>query len=438
MNKKSYINHYLTLFKVTTLLFTLSSNSVWANIKTAQGTSSGRSPLTRTFTFSGDTQMKVTSSQPAYIVFSKARDNPNSGHFQSSEIDAPPNSLAPFNNWIYTQSLVETGYSFLGITCSSRPCPEMQLPLLLYPDLAYLNPTGKKDDDGGDIFALRNKPNVGISFQVGVRTNNIQEWVSAKNDGSFLKVLRAYFNTSDRTLFDLRAKFHLLTDFSSLSDDVTIESMNIRIGEIKLDTWRSESPDFFATRYVVQDVGKISIFFQIPKIILKKQQRQCTLNSAPVKPNPVKLPVVKKRELETQNEMGGTTFKLRVNCGDTTYNTANGKWLFPVVKVTFTGEDGTTNNGTNDLLRTKTGSGQATGVSLKIKRENGTETVKYGDASAQMGNAGQFELRKQPSPAGGEQNAEETFKVYYVKDPTKGILTEGKVNAAATFTMSYQ
>ena len=438
MNKKSYITHYLTLFKVTTLLFTLSSNPVWANIKTAQGTTSGRSPLTRTFTFSGDTQMKVTSSQPAYIVFSKARDNPNSGHFQSSEIDAPPNSLAPFNNWIYTQSLVETGYSFSGITCSSHPCPEMQLPLLLYPDLTYLNPTGRKDDDGGDIFALRNKSNVGISFQVGVRTNNIQEWVSAKNDGSFLKVLRAYFNTSDRTLFNLRAKFHLLTDFSSLSDDVTIESMNIRIGEIKLDTWRSESPNYFATRYVVQDVGKISIFFQIPKIILKKQQRQCTLNHDPVNPNPVKLTAVKKRELDTQNEMEGATFKLRVNCSDTTYNKANGKWLFPVVKVTFTGEDGTTNNGKNDLLHTQTGNGQAKGVSLRIKRQNGTDTVKYGADSAQMGNPGQFELQKQPSPTGGDQSAEETFKVYYVKDPTRGDLTEGKVKAAATFTMSYQ
>ena len=108
------------------------------------------------------------------------------------------------------------------------------------------------------------------------------------------------------------------------------------------------------------------------------------------------------------------------------------------MKVTFTGEDGTTNNGTNDLLRTKTGSGQATGVSLRIKRENGTDTVKYGSDSAQMNNPGQFELQKQPSPAGVDQDAEETFKVYYVKDPARGALTEGKVKAAATFTMSYQ
>ncbi|HHW5287438.1 TPA: fimbrial protein [Haemophilus influenzae] len=437
--KKSYINYRSVLLKTITLLLIFSSNLGWANIKTANAVSRGPSPITRIFTFSGDTQMKVTSSQPAYIVFSKARDNPNSGHFQSSEVNVQPDSLAPFNEWIYAQSLTETGYSFSGFSCTSNPCPQMQLPLLLYPDLTYLNPTGRKDDNGGDIFALRNKPNLGVSFQVGVRTNNIQEWVSAKNDGSFLKLLRAYFNTQDKTLFDLRAKFHLLTNFSSLGNDEVIDPMNVRIGEIKLNTWRSQSSNFFATRYVVEDVGKISIFFQTPKIILKKQQRQCSLDSNPVNPNPVKLPAVKKREFGTKNEIEGVQFKLRANCSNTTYNKANGKWLFPVVKVTFTGKDGTMNDGHNDLLHTQTGSGQATGVSLRIKRENGTETVKYGADSAQMGNAGQFELRKQPSPAGGDQYAEETFKVYYVKDPTRGgALTEGKVKAAATFRMSYQ
>ncbi|BBF13052.1 hypothetical protein NTHiID20_04480 [Haemophilus influenzae] len=434
MNKKSYINHYLTLFKVTTLLFTLSSNPVWANIKTANAVNSGLSPITRTYTFSGDTQMKVTSLQPAYIVFSKAKDNPNSGHFQSSEVNAKPNSLAPFNEWIHTQSL-ETGYSFAGFSCSSHPCPQMELPLLLYPDKAYLNPTNQKDDDGGIIFALRNNSKVGISFQIGVRTNNIKEWVSVTNDPIFLKVLKARFNSQDKTVFDLRAKFHLLTDFSSLGNDEVINPMNVRIGEIKLDTWRSKS-GFFSVKYVVQDVGKISLFFQTPKIILKKQQRQCILNST-YHNILVSLNGVKKREFETKTEIEGGKFQLRVNCGNTTYNRANGKWLFPLVKLTFTGENGTNNNGINDLLYTVTGNGQAEGVSLKIKRENGTD-VKYGIASANMGNPGQFELKNQPTSAGSGQSADETFKVYYVKDTKRGPLTEGKVNAAATFTMSYQ
>lgn len=437
MNKKSYINHYLTLFKVTTLLFTLSSNPVWANIKTAQAATGGSSPPTRTFTFSGDTQMKVVSSQPTQIVFSKARDNIDTTHIQSSEMGASANSLAPFNDWIYGSS-VETGYSFEGFTCVSQTCPQMQLPLLLHPDPSLI-PTGMKNDDGGDIFKLLNQPNLGISFQIGVKTNGILEWVSANSNVRFLKNLMVHFNSSVKTSFDLRAKLHLLTDFSSLrNDEITIESIDVRIGEIKLDTWRGQPGGFFGTKYVVQDTGKISIFFKTPKIILKKQQRQCTLNASPENIN-VSLMGVKKRELEERNEMEGGKFKLRVNCNHTTYNKANGKWLFPVVKVTFTGEDGTTNNGNSELLHTKTGDGQAEGVSLRIKRENSTDTVKYGLDSAQMNNPGQFELQKQPSPAGGDQYAEETFKVYYVKDPTRGgALTEGKVKAAATFRMSYQ
>lgn len=68
------------------------------------------------------------------------------------------------------------------------------------------------------------------------------------------------------------------------------------------------------------------------------------------------------------------------------------------MKVTFRGEDGTMNDGTNELLRTQTGTGQATGVSLKIKRDSGNgDSVKYGLDSANMNNHGQFELKKQPS-----------------------------------------
>ncbi|EFA28521.1 pilin [Haemophilus influenzae HK1212] len=128
-------------------------------------------------------------------------------------------------------------------------------------------------------------------------------------------------------------------------------------------------------------------------------------------------------------------FRLSVSC-DKEENKINGQYLFPRVMITFKGEQDTVNDGSSDLLKTQQGSGQATGVSLKIKRQNGTDTVKYVADSAQMGNAGQFALYQQPSE--GDKNAQETFKVYYVKDQTRGALTEGKVNAAATFTMSYQ
>ncbi len=105
--------------------------------------------------------------------------------------------------------------------------------------------------------------------------------------------------------------------------------------------------------------------------------------------------------------------------------------------ITFKGEQNTINNGSSDLLKTQTGDGQAKGVSLKIKRDSGNgDSVKYGPDSANMNNPGQFAVHQQPSEA--DRNAREIFKVYYVKDKTRGALKEGKVNAAATFTMSYQ
>ncbi|EFA27745.1 conserved hypothetical protein, partial [Haemophilus influenzae HK1212] len=80
-------------------------------------------------------------------------------------------------------------------------------------------------------------------------------------------------------------------------------------------------------------------------------------------------------------------FRLSVSC-DKEENKINGQYLFPRVMITFKGEQDTVNDGSSDLLKTQQGSGQATGVSLKIKRQNGTDTVKYVADSAQMGNAG--------------------------------------------------
>ncbi|EFA29525.1 conserved hypothetical protein, partial [Haemophilus influenzae HK1212] len=158
---------------------------------------------------------------------------------------------------------------------------------------------------------------------------------------------------------------------------------------IKLEPWGVDHWGSSRVSYRVQDLGSLNVQLNTPRISLIQQQRQCTLNSNEQN-RQVTLTSVKKRELDAKNEMEGGKFKLRVNCGNTTYNKANGKWLFPLVKLTFTGENGTNNSGINDLLHTQTGNGKANGVSLKIKRENGTDTVKYGTSSAQMGNAGQF------------------------------------------------
>nr|AAK28378.1 HifE [Haemophilus influenzae] len=431
----TYAKYFTPISKITFLFCFLLGNIAEANIKKAKLENGLGVSRTLTYNFEGDTQMNVTSLQPAQIVFSKAKDNPDRTHIQSSEMGAKPNSLAPFNNWIDAQSPTIIGYSFEGFTCSTYPCPVMELPLLFYPSMD-LTVTGGKAD-GGDIFKLKNQDNLGFSFQIGVIIKGITDWVPInKKDINFLKVLMANFNSTDNVVFKLRAKLHLLADFSSLSNDTIIEPMTIGLGNIKFNEWISTKKSFFDTQYVVRDKGKISVLFRTPKIILKKAQRQCTLNASQ---RDIKVPLksVKKRELEAQDEIKGGTFKLRVNCSDTKYNMVNGKWLFPSVKLTFTDENSTTNNGRNDLLRTQTGGGQATGVSLKIKRSNGN-WVKYGKDSPEINNPGQFALQKQPSSAGGEQSAEEIFEVYYVKDQARGDLTEGKVKAAATFTMSYQ
>lgn len=312
----------------------------------------------------------------------------------------------------------------------------MQLPLHFTFDNTTLEPTQMRSTDNQLIFKIRQYPEIGVSFQLGKNYKGNVEWLENQSgQGEFLlTTLQIHFGDSADVSFQLRAKLHLLTLPTS---DKNIPMMNLTLGKIRLQKWEVKNQGPARVSYIVQDLGSVNVKLSTPRISLMQQQRQCTLNSSQ-KNRVVDLTKVKKRELDTQDEMEGGYFKLRVNCQDTKYNKFDGKWLFPLVKLTFTGENETNNNGTNDLLRTVTGDGQAEGVSLKIKRENGTDTVKYGAASAQMGNAGQFELKNQPTSADGGQSADETFKVYYVKDTTRGTLTEGKVNAAATFTMSYQ
>lgn len=427
----TYAKYLTPISKIAFLFFFLMGNIAEANTKRANFTPDLRVNRTYTYTFDGSSNMIASATTPEQILFSKARDNSVNMPFFSN--NRQQSSI--FNHWINTTVSGHTGYSFQGFTCTN--CPLMQLPLYFTFDSTKLEATQIPSDDNQVIYKIRQHPEIGVSFQLGISRNGAVDWLDnqLQRDEFLLTTLPIRFGDTADVSFQLRARLHLLTLPSSSK---TIPMMQLPLGKIKLKKWEAKNQGVGRVSYIVQDRGSLDVQLNTPIISLIQQQRQCTLDSNPVNPNPVKLPAVKKRELDMQNEMEGTTFKLRVNCGDTTYNKANGKWLFPVVKVTFTGEGGTTNNGANELLRTQTGDGQAKGVSLKIKRQNGTDTVKYGTASAQMGNAGQFELHKQPTSAGGDQSAEETFKVYYVKDLTRGDLTEGKVNAAATFTMSYQ
>ncbi|OBX79378.1 fimbrial protein [Haemophilus aegyptius] len=427
----TYAKYFTPISKITFLFCFLLGNIAEASTKKAKLHSQLGTSRIFTYNFEGNSTMIASAATPEQILFSRARDNPAiSSQFSINN----GQQWSVFNNWINTTVSGNTGYSFAGFTCTSQSCPQMQLPLYFTLDHTVLEPTQMRSIDNQVIFKIRQHPEIGVSFQLGKSYKGKVDWLENQSkQGEFpLTTLQIFFGDSADVSFQLRAKLHLLTLPTSEKD---IPMMQLTLGKIKLRKWEVRNQGPSRVSYIVQDTGSLNVQLNTPRILLMQQQRQCTLNSSE-KDREVVLTSVKKREFETRNEIKGESFKLRVNCGNTTHNMANGKWLFPLVTLTFSGENGTTNNGSNDLLFTKTGNGEAQGVSLKIKRQNGTDTVKYGLDSPQMNNLGQFQLQKQPSEA--DTNAQETFKVYYVKDPTRGDLTEGKVNAAATFTMSYQ
>ncbi|HHF5121008.1 TPA: fimbrial protein [Haemophilus influenzae] len=387
----------------------------------------------KTFTFSGSSSLIARSTKPEIVLFSRARDNPKADAFSSDSVNG---SFTPFNSlgtWINTVVTGDSGYSFGGFTCSG--CPKAVLPLEFHLNKAKLTATDQVSSDGDTIFQLIDHPSVGVSFQLGTQHQGHSAYLPPlKIDATGIaKVgnIETYFDNAVSIVFLVRVKLHLLNNqIQDKSQDILLTDLDL--GYVKLQ--RSQFQNNKRVTFIIEDNGSISVKLQPPKIRLIHQQRQCFTTSSAITPSSVTLNSVKKSEFDKKDEIEGGSFRLRVSC-DRQENQINRQWLFPRVMITFKGEQATVNNGTSNLLKTQTGSGQAEGVSLKIKRESG-EAVTYGEDSPRMGNPGQFLVHQQPSEA--DKNARENFKVYYVKDPARGTLTEGKVNAAATFTMSYQ
>lgn len=388
---------------------------------------------TKTFTFNGNSNLIAKSSQPEVVLFSKARDNTKYDTFSSNTING---SFTPFNSlgtWINTTVTGDSGYAFEGFSCAQ--CPKMTLPLDFYFNQGKLTKTDQVSDTGDTIFQLKEHPELGVSFQLGTQhQGNTAYLPPLKFDGlnsARIGTVEIYFGNYVSIVFLLRARLHVLgNNIINNTQDISLTDLNL--GHIQLI--QTETVNNKGLRFIVKDNGNIAVHLQPPKIRLIHQQRQCYLSNNGGVPRIVTLTSVKKSRFDTEDEIEGGTFKLRVSC-DKTENQINRQWLFPRVMITFKGEQDTVNNGLSYLLKTQTGDGQAKGVSLKIKREGG-EAVTYGEDSSRMGNPGQFAVHQQPRE--DDKNARETFKVYYVKDSIRGTLTEGKVNAAATFTMSYQ
>lgn len=416
------------------LLFLLSAYPTMAAPKQAHSEDKffGRDK-SKTFTFNGNSTLIAKSLQPEVVLFSKARDNTKYDTFSSNTINGSFSPFDPLTNWISTTVTGDSGYAFEGFSCTS--CPKMTLPLDFFLNQGKLTKTNQVSDTGDTIFQLIDHPELGVSFQLGTQHQGHTAYLPPLQfDGlnsAKIGTVDIYFGDYVSIVFLLRARLHVLgNNIINNTQDISLTDLNL--GHIKLI--QTETVNNKGVRFIVKDNGSISVHLQPPKIRLIHQQRQCYLSNNGGVPRTVTLTPVKKSRFDTENEIEGGEFKLRVSCNKTE-NQINRQWLFPRVMITFKGEQNTINNGSSDLLKTQTGDGQAEGVSLRIKRQGG-EAVTYGQDSPQMGNPGQFSVHQQPSET--DKNARETFKVYYVKDPARGTLTEGKVNAAATFTMSYQ
>lgn len=430
---KSSPLHLSLLPYLMVLLFLFSAYPAIAGPKQAHSEDKIGRDRTKIFTFNGSSNLIAKSSQPEVVLFSKARNNTKYDTFSSNTINGSFSPFDPLTNWITTTVTGDSGYAFEGFSCTN--CPKMILPLEFYFNQGKLTKTDEVSDTGDTIFQLNDHPELGVSFQLGTQHQGHTAYLPPLQfDGlnsARIGTVEIYFGDYVSIVFLLRARLHVLKNkIINKTQDISLADLNL--GHIQLI--QSETVNNKGVRFIVKDNGSIAVHLQSPKIRLIHQQRQCYLSNNGDVPSTVRLTSVKKSRFDTEDEIEGGSFKLRVSC-DRTENQINNQWLFPRVMITFKGEEDTVNNGSSDLLKTQTGEGQAKGVSLKIKREGG-EAVTYGEDSPQMGNPGQFAVHQQPSE--GDKNARETFKVYYVKDLTRGNLTEGKVKAAATFTMSYQ
>ncbi len=116
---------------------------------------------------------------------------------------------------------------------------------------------------------------------------------------------------------------------------------------------------------------------------------------------------------------GGTSFIVHLE------NCSTGLNLF----MTFT--DGNSPANTSDVLTITPGAGSATGIGIRIGRQDNLQRVSYGTDSALPGSPGQMSFG---ATTGTTRSL--AFTAAYVQ--TQASIVSGTANAIATFTMSYQ
>lgn len=170
--------------------------------------------------------------------------------------------------------------------------------------------------------------------------------------------------------------------------------------------------------------GKPEWDIWMPAFSLVMQDQTCTLSSA--KDLTLNLPTIAMQSIPRQGkETYGGKFKISLHCPNATDD--NGKRL--VAFMTLTDQSDPSN--VTDILSLSPES-TATGVGIRLYKEQETTPLKYGAASSQKGNQNQWQFSKRA----GEERPTVNFRAYYVNKT--GNLSPGTVKAIAIYTLSYQ
>ena len=282
--------------------------------------------------------------------------------------------------------------------------------------------------DGYTIYKLNNS-NLGLIFEAIMRSGsqkfssvkvNSQETVIGQNQVKFSQSTGSFGAI-------VRARYILLNKPTS-GTSYTIPAINETIFKIKTESNTVKSTKYPYRDYILKDDHGTFVNLSTNGLVISNPIKSCLINGGSDQTIPLR--EIYKREIDPTAsgstgslEARGGNFSLDVDC--TGKNNKEGNQLKPPkVFVTFNGQNGTTNNGNNDLLNIQTGTGKAKGVSLRLKQHDNNTSIKFGK-------------KFQMADATGSGYSRNNFDVYYVNNQSVPV-AGGEVKAATTFTLYYQ
>ena len=180
------------------------------------------------------------------------------------------------DDWLTTTHKGKMGYDFSGISCytegktgQSRQCPNLPFRFNFNFEGSALNPNSvKTSPDGLPIYMLKDHPWLGVSFQLGISTDNgARNWMAVNGNNTEIKqrIAKPTDDNGIGEVFELRAKLH------PLGDPKNLPAQEIKLGQINM-------PDFgfvpvgsggsgrSKTFYDIFEHGHIDVKLQLPDI----------------------------------------------------------------------------------------------------------------------------------------------------------------------------